>query len=104
MALIFFVLLIWVTVLVMREVTWPSQVLSAGIFAANLSTAWLIIALVTRLVGNGALRSLLRYGGWIWVTLILLDLTEEVRQLMDSLALDVGSVRFSLWTVDSRRL
>jgi small-conductance mechanosensitive channel len=98
MALIFFVLLVWITVLVMREVTWPSRSYLLGI-AANLSTAWLIIALVTRLVGNGALRSLLRYGGWIWVTLILLDLTEEVRQLMDSLALDVGSVRFSLWTV-----
>lgn len=98
MALIFFVLLIWVTVLVMREVTWPSRSYLLGI-AANLSTAWLIIALITRLVHNGALRSLLRYGGWIWVTLILLGLTEEAQQLMDSLALDVGSVRFSLWTV-----
>ena len=46
MALIFFVVLIWITVFVMREVTWPSRSYLLGIFA-NLSAAWLIIALIT---------------------------------------------------------
>ena len=98
MALIFFVGLVWGTVLVMREVTWPSRSYLLGI-AANLATAWLVIALVTRLVHNGALRSMLRYGGWIWVTLMLLNLTEETRQLLHSFAIELGDVRISLWTV-----
>ena len=98
MALICFVGLVWVTVLVMREVTWPSRSYLLGI-AANLATAWLVIALVTRLVHNGALRSMLRYGGWIWVTLMLLNLTEETQQLLHSFAIELGDVRISLWTV-----
>ena len=98
LALIFFVLLIWITVLTMREITWPSRSYMLGI-AANLATAWLVIAVVTRFVGNGALRSILRYGGWIWVTLILLNLTEEAQQLLDTLALDLGSLRLSVWMV-----
>jgi small-conductance mechanosensitive channel len=98
MALIFFVGLVWGTVLVMREVTWPSRSYLLGI-AAELATAWLVIALVTRLVHNGALRSMLRFGGWIWVTLMLLNLTEETRQLLHSFAIELGDVRISLWTV-----
>lgn len=98
MALIFFVVLIWMTVLVMRELTWPSRSYLLGVFA-NLSAAWLIIALVTRLVHNSFLRGLLRYGAWAWVTLVLIGLSEEFRQLLDSAALNLGTLRLSLWTI-----
>ena len=98
MALIFFVVLIWATVLVMREVTWPSRSYLLGIFA-NLATAWLVIALIARLVHNNFLRGLLRYGAWIWVTLVLIGLNEEFRQLLDSAALNLGTLRISVWTI-----
>ncbi len=98
LALIFFAVLIWIAVIVMREVTWPSRSYMLGIFA-NLATAWLLIALVTRLVHNSLLRGVLRYGAWIWVTLALIGVGEEIRQLMDSAALNLGSVRLSLWTL-----
>ncbi|MFY0597045.1 MAG: mechanosensitive ion channel [Cognatishimia sp.] len=98
MALIIFVALIWITVLVMREITWPSRSYLLGIFA-NLGSAWLIIALITRLVHNSFLRGLLRYGAWAWVTLVLIGLSEEFRQLMDSAALNIGTIRLSLWTI-----
>ena len=39
---IFFVALIWVAVLVMREVTWPSRSYILGV-VANLALAWLIV-------------------------------------------------------------
>lgn len=98
MALIFFVVLIWITVFVMREVTWPSRSYLLGIFA-NLAAAWLIIALITRLVHNSFLRGLLRYGAWAWVTLVVIGLSEEFRQLLDSAALNLGTLRLSLWTI-----
>ncbi|MDC0739203.1 mechanosensitive ion channel [Cognatishimia sp. SS12] len=98
MALIFFVILIWITVAVMRELTWPSRSYLLSIFG-NLTAAWLVIALATRLIHNSFLRSMLRYGAWAWVTLALIGVGEEVQQLLDSAALQIGSVRLSLWTV-----
>lgn len=98
LALIFFVVLIWATVLVMREVTWPSRSYILGIIA-NLSLAWLLIALVARLVHNNLIRAVIRYGAWIWVTLVVLGVSDETRQLLDAAALNVGSIRLSLWTV-----
>ncbi|MGH1447146.1 MAG: mechanosensitive ion channel family protein [Cognatishimia sp.] len=98
LALIIFVVLIWLTVLVMREVTWPSRSYLLGV-VANLASAWLVIALVTRLIHNSFLRSLLRYGAWAWVTFALIGLGEEAQQLLDSAALNVGTLRLSLWTI-----
>ena len=98
MALICFVVLVWCVVLVMREVTWPSRSYLLGVFA-NLATAWLVIALITRLVHNSFLRGLLRYGAWIWVTLVVIGLHEEFRQLLDSAALNLGTLRISVWTI-----
>ncbi|WP_370228814.1 mechanosensitive ion channel family protein [Cognatishimia sp.] len=98
MALIFFVALIWATVLIMREVTWPSRSYILAI-VANLALAWLLIALVARLVQNNLVRAIIRYGAWIWVTLVVLGVSDETRQLLDSAALTVGTIRVSLWTI-----
>ena len=98
MALIFFVVLIWAVVLVMREVTWPSRSYLLGIIA-NLSTAWLGIALVARLVHNNLVRAIIRYSAWIWVTLIVLGVHDETRHLLDAAAINLGTIRLSLWIV-----
>ena len=45
---IFFALALWIALLVMREVTWISRSYLVGI-AANLATAWVVIAILTRL-------------------------------------------------------
>ena len=94
--LILFVLLIWPVVLVMQETTWPSRSYLLGIFA-KLATGYLLIALVTRLIANNFLREIVRMGGWIWVTLIIVGLTDEARALLDSVAFSLGESRFSLW-------
>ncbi len=93
-----FVVLIWTTVLVMRELTWPSRSYLVGI-VANLATAWLVVTFATRLIANSFLRSIVRYGAWSWVTLNILGLTEEAVGLLDSLALRVGDFRISVWLV-----
>ncbi|UXX82641.1 mechanosensitive ion channel family protein [Roseovarius pelagicus] len=94
--LIFFVLLSWPTYWIMQEATWPSRSYIIGI-VASLAFAWLLITIITRLIVNGFLRGLVRYVGWIWATLIILGLTGEAQQLLDSLAIEVGETRYSVW-------
>lgn len=93
---IIFVLLIWAVVLAMREITWPSRSYLLGIIA-TLATAWLVVTFATRLIANPLLRSVVRYGAWIWVTLAILGITDESEQLLDSIALELGETRISLW-------
>ncbi|MDT8326511.1 MAG: mechanosensitive ion channel [Roseovarius sp.] len=94
--LIFFVAMIWPLIWVMREVTWPSR---SYILAAvgDLAFAWLLITIVTRLISNNFLRAMVRYVGWTWVTLSVLNLTDEAQAILDSAAFEVGETRLSLW-------
>jgi small-conductance mechanosensitive channel len=98
LVLILFVALSYPVLLVMRELTWPSRSYMIGV-AADLALAWLVITIVTRLISNGFIRSTVRYAGWIWVTLIVLGLTGEAQNLLDSVAFEIGSTRLSLWLV-----
>ncbi|GKY86340.1 mechanosensitive ion channel family protein [Sinisalibacter aestuarii] len=98
MGLILFVVLIWPLVWVMRELTWPSRTyLLAGI--GELAFAWLVIALVTRFIGNAFLRMIVRTAGWIWVTISILGLGEDTVALLDGIAVNIGEIRLSLWMV-----
>ncbi|WP_421702141.1 mechanosensitive ion channel family protein [Aliiroseovarius sp.] len=92
--LILFVAVAWVTVAVMREVTWPSRSYLIGL-AATLATAWLLVGVAAWFVQNKFLRRLIMWGLWIYVTLYYLGLTEAVGQVMDNLALEVGDMRVS---------
>ncbi|WP_423227752.1 mechanosensitive ion channel family protein [Shimia aestuarii] len=96
--LVVFVAITWLTVLVMRELTWPSRSYLLAVLA-NLGTAWLVVVLVVRLVQNSALRSFLRYGAWAWITIVILGLSQEAMQLMDSIAIEIGDSRLTLWMV-----
>ena len=87
--LIFFVILMWPTVWILRATTWPSRSYMLSIFA-ELALAWLTITILTRLIANGFLRALVRYAGWTWATLIILNLTDEAQTLLDGLAFELG--------------
>lgn len=94
--LICFVALIWPVIWLMREYTWPSRSYLLTI-AAELATAWLMITIITRLIVNGFVRTLVRYAAWIWVTLSITGLSDDARTLLDSAAIELGETRFSLW-------
>lgn len=94
--LILFVIIITLVVAIMREVTWPSRSYLLGIIA-DLSAAWLFVAVVARFIRNKALRAIVRYGAWIWVTLSITGLTGEAQQLLDSAAVELGDMRLSVW-------
>ena len=90
-----FVVLMWVVVTVMQEVTWPSRSHLLGIIA-TLATAWLVVALTTRLIRAPFLRQMVRYGAWAYVTLYVLGILEETERVLDTAAIEVGEVRISL--------
>lgn len=96
--MILFVALIWAVILVMREVTWPSRSYLLAIIG-NLALAWLIVAFATRLIANPLIRTIVRYGAWIWITLNILGLTEEAERILDSVAFQLGDIRLSLWLI-----
>jgi small-conductance mechanosensitive channel len=95
---IFFVSIIWIMLFVMREVTWGSRSYMIGI-AANLALAWLIVVFATRLIGNPFVRSIVRYGAWIWITLRITGLTDQAVVVLDAIAFEMGSFHLSLWVV-----
>lgn len=96
MRLIMFVLLIWPVIWFMRDWTWPSRSYLLGIIG-QLAVAWLVIAIATRLINNNLLRMLVRYSGWVWVTLSILNLTDDTISVLDSFAFNIGETRISLW-------
>ena len=95
---LFFVALIWPVVWIMGEVTWPSRSYLLDIIG-QLALAWLVIAVLSRLIQNRFLRQIIRVGVWIWVTLSVLNLTDRARALLDSAAMNIGETRFSLWLI-----
>ncbi len=95
---VLFVALIWISVAVVEQVAPPGGTAVLRI-AANLATGWLFVALVSRLIVNPLLRGIVRYGAWTWITLRILDLTEETARLLDSLAIDMGDLRISVLLV-----
>ncbi|WP_299047077.1 mechanosensitive ion channel domain-containing protein [uncultured Tateyamaria sp.] len=92
---IFFVVLMWMVVLVMQEITWPSRSYILDLIA-TLATAWLLVAFATRLIRSIFLRRMVRYGAWIYVTLYVLGVVDEAAQILDAAAFSIGDVRISL--------
>ncbi|MFV0301977.1 MAG: mechanosensitive ion channel family protein [Paracoccus sp. (in: a-proteobacteria)] len=96
--LLFFALFAWTAVLVMRELTWPSRSQLIAL-AAAVTTAWLFIGLLVRVISNRFLRRIVTWGAWIWVTLYFLGFTQPVAHFLDSIGLTLGEIRISLLTV-----
>ncbi len=92
---IFFVILLWIAVFIMREITWPSRSYILGIIA-SLASAWIVVVFATRLIRSILLRRLVRYGAWAYVTLQILGQTSNAARLLDSAALETGEFRISL--------
>ena len=96
--LILFVLLAWTTVIVMRELTWPSRSYVIAL-VATIANAWLAIALATRIIRNRALRRIVGWGLAAWVTVYYLGVQEETSGALDAAAIQAGEFRLSLLDV-----
>ena len=96
--LILFTLMAWAAVGVLTQLSLPALGYVVTI-AAELATAVLLIAFLSRLIANPLARRIAKWAAWIWAVLYLLNLTPSAGRLMDSIALSLGSFRISLLTV-----
>lgn len=98
LTLICFTVLVWATYYIMQAVTWPSR--SYFIYYAGaIALAWLLIAIVTRLIRNTAIRNLLRSLGWAYAALEIVGLWEPTANILDSIAFETAGFRLSLLMV-----
>nr|WP_245867124.1 mechanosensitive ion channel domain-containing protein [Kandeliimicrobium roseum] len=97
--LIWFVVLVWTATFAMQAVhTFPSRYFLLEL-VGSIALAWLLVALATRLVRNPLLRTVVRWGLWIWVTLYYLGLADEVSRFLDGVGITLGDFRLSLLTL-----
>jgi small-conductance mechanosensitive channel len=96
--------LMWFAVLagllyqVMQNVTWPSRSYLIGL-AATLAAIYVGIAFAARLVRNRPLRRMVTWGLWIYATLYMLSVADDVGVFLDGLALHVGEFRVSVLAI-----
>ncbi|MFV0409784.1 MAG: mechanosensitive ion channel family protein [Paracoccus sp. (in: a-proteobacteria)] len=98
MRLIIFTALAWGTVLIMRQLTWPSRSQLIAL-AAAIATAVLLIAFLSRLIANPLIRRIAKWIAWIWAVLYLTGLSTSAETLLDSIAINIGALRISALTV-----
>jgi small-conductance mechanosensitive channel len=92
---IFFALALWIALAIMREVTWISRSYLVGI-AANLATAWVVIAIVSRLIRNRFMANSVAVFAWSVAALSILNLLPQTIALLDSFGFQVeGGVKIT---------
>ncbi len=98
LGLIWFSVLAWSVCLVMQNITWPSHSYLIGV-AATLAIVWVGVAFAAHLVRNRFLRRVLQWSLWIYATLYLLNVADDVAAFLDGIAFQLGEVRFSILTL-----
>nr|WP_235855998.1 mechanosensitive ion channel domain-containing protein [Mesobaculum littorinae] len=97
--LIYFVLLSWIAFAVMRLIFFfPSRSYIIEL-VATIALVLLLVAFITRLVRNHALRVVLRWFLWIYTILYYLGWRDEAATLLDRAAFESGDFRLSLLTL-----
>ncbi len=96
--LIFFLVLIWGVIFVMRNVlniTFPSRTYLLSV-VGTIAFAWAAVVIVARFIHNLFLRRTVIWGAWIYVALYFLGLNTATEDLLDSLAITFGEYTLSI--------
>lgn len=98
LGLIVFALLASAVYFVMQNVTWPSRSYLIGL-AATLTAVWVGTAFAAQLVHDRFIRRIVRWSLWIYATLYLLNVSDDVAEFLDNIALELGEFRLSVLTL-----
>jgi len=93
-----FLLIIWMIVSVMRQLTWPSHSYLLHV-VASLLTAWIVIRLGAAFIRNPVIAKTLSLVAWTIAALNITGLLGPTVEFLDSLAITLGELRISLLTV-----
>lgn len=95
---VIFLVLLWLVIGVMQNVTWQSHSYLMGV-VASLMTAWIIIKLSAAFIRNSAVGQSVALIVWAIAALNITGLLEPTLAALDSLAMNFGDLRISLLTV-----
>lgn len=91
---IMFAAMLFMALSVMRALTWPSRSWLIAV-VLSLSLAWLVAAVLARIIRNRLAARAVAWLVWIYAALVILDLDERVAVFLDSIALPLGDLRLS---------
>ncbi len=78
----------------MRAVTLPSRFYLVGV-AANLATAWVVIAILASVIHNQLVNRLVSIAAWSITALSIVGLLEPVEDALDSAGIAIGGLRIT---------
>ncbi len=99
LGLMIFTALIWMSVGIMKEITPFVSRRFLLELVGSIAIAILLVGFAARLVKNRALRRLVTWFLWAYVTLYYLGIVDEVSAFLDSIAFSMGDFRLSLLAV-----
>jgi len=95
---VLFIVFAWITLAIMREITWPSRSYFIAV-ALNLALAWLAIAVISSVIKSRVISKSVAIAGWAIASLSIVGWLDEARGLLDKVAFSVGTFRLSLLLV-----
>lgn len=86
----------WSCLVITAAIGWPYRVLE---IVASLLSAWVIIRLVSRMVRDPLLSRMIAWIAWSIAALNIVGLLVPAIEILDSVALELGGIRISPYTV-----
>jgi small-conductance mechanosensitive channel len=92
---VFFVAFAGIALLAMRAFKWPETTeLASNVLL--LALAWLVIAVLSRTIRSRATARVIAIGGWTYVALLVLGISDDAASLLNSIGFTIGKFRLSL--------
>jgi len=91
---IFFPLILWFALLVMRHATWPSRSYLIGL-AASLATAWIAISIASRVIRSRFIARVVAVTAWSIAALAILGLLSDLVTALDAVGIDFQGFRLT---------
>ena len=91
---IIFAILMFLALIVFRAITWPSRSWLISL-VLSLAGAWLVVAVLARIIRNRLIARLVAWAIWIYVALVILGIDDRAAQFLDSMALPIGDYRLT---------
>ena len=91
---IIFAILMFLALIVFRAITWPSRSWLISL-VLSLAGAWLVVAVLARIIRNRLIARLVAWAIWIYVALVILGIDDRAAQFLDGMALPIGDYRLT---------
>ena len=91
---IIFAILMFLALILFRAITWPNRSWLISL-VLSLAGAWLVVAVLARIIRNRLIARLVAWAIWIYVALVILGIDDRAAQFLDGMALPIGDYRLT---------